>query len=185
MRTLPARTAGVRLADASRVYLATIVAVNTRRGYAAALDRLVRDFGADSDVALLDPDRVGGWFMFVWGESSPKTFNLRLTALSSACTYWRENGWLSTDPVMRLRPRPTPPDNSKAMTSPEVAELLGGDAALRERVLWTMLYESAARVEEILTLDIDDLDIANRCAPVIRKGGARDVMYWQTKPGHH
>ncbi|MEU4344008.1 hypothetical protein AB0H00_22545 [Nocardia sp. NPDC023852] len=31
MRTLRARTTGVRLADAVRVYLATITAVNTRR----------------------------------------------------------------------------------------------------------------------------------------------------------
>jgi hypothetical protein len=33
------------------------------------LDRLVRDFGADGDVALLDPDWVSGWFTFVWGTA--------------------------------------------------------------------------------------------------------------------
>ncbi|MBF6302858.1 site-specific integrase [Nocardia amamiensis] len=83
--------------------------------------------------------------------------------------------------MVRLRARPAAPDNSKAMTSAEVSELLGRDAPqLRERVLWTMLYESAARVEEILTLDITDLDTVNRCATVTRKGGARDVIYWQT-----
>jgi integrase/recombinase XerC/integrase/recombinase XerD len=43
-----------------------------------------------------------------------------------------------------------------------------------------MLYESAARAEEILTLDIEDLDTVNRRASVVRKGGARDVIYWQT-----
>jgi integrase/recombinase XerC/integrase/recombinase XerD len=180
VRTLPTVAAGVRLADAVKVYLATIPAVNTRRGYAVALDRLVRDFGADGDVALLDPDRVAGWFVFVWGVRAPKTFNLRLTALSSACAYWREQGWLATDPLVRLRARPAPPDNSKAMTTAEVSELLGKDAPLRERVLWTMLYESAARAEEILALDVDDLDTVNRCATVTRKGGARDVVYWQT-----
>lgn len=42
------------------------------------------------------------------------------------------------------------------MTAAEVAELLGMDAALRERVFWSMLYESAARAEEILNLDIED-----------------------------
>ncbi|MEU7631108.1 hypothetical protein AB0C34_14145 [Nocardia sp. NPDC049220] len=45
------------------------------------------DFGADTDVALLDsePDRVSGWFTFVWGDKSAKTFTIRLTALASAC----------------------------------------------------------------------------------------------------
>ena len=82
--------------------------------------------------------------------------------------------------MSRLRARPSAPDNSKAMTAAEVAELLGMDAALRERVFWSMLYESAARAEEILNLDIEDLDTVNRCATVTRKGGAREVIYWQT-----
>ena len=67
VRTLPTPTAGVRLADAAKVFLGTIPVANTRRGYAVVLDRLVRDFGADGNVALLDPDRVAGWFFFVWG----------------------------------------------------------------------------------------------------------------------
>ncbi|MEV6324952.1 site-specific integrase [Nocardia sp. NPDC051787] len=162
------------------MFLGTIAVDNTRRGYGAALDRLVRDFGADTDVALLDPDRVSGWFVFVWGAKSPKTFNLRLTALASACAWWRKQDWLTEDPLVRLQARPAPPDNSRAMTHDEVAELLDSDAPLRERTLWTMLYETAARAEEILALDVEDLDTVNRCATVVRKGGARDVIYWQT-----
>jgi integrase/recombinase XerC/integrase/recombinase XerD len=55
---LPAR--GVRVGDAVRIYLATITVANTRTTYTAALDRLVADFGADTNVALLgsEPDRV-------------------------------------------------------------------------------------------------------------------------------
>ncbi|WP_324195650.1 tyrosine-type recombinase/integrase [Nocardia abscessus] len=54
------------------------------------------------------------------------------------------------------------------------------DARLRERVLWHLLYESSARAEEVLMLDVPDLDTANRCAVVTRKGGARNVIAWQT-----
>ncbi|MGW5922216.1 tyrosine-type recombinase/integrase [Nocardia fluminea] len=182
VRKLPAGAGGVRLADAVRMFSATITVANTRRGYAVALDRLVADFGADTDVGLLDrePDRISGWFTFVWGAMSPKTFNLRLTALTSACAWWREQGWLTGDPLMRLRARPVAPDRSRAITHDEVSELLTSDASLRERKLWTMLYETAARAEEILTLDVGDLDPVNRCATVVRKGGARDVVYWQT-----
>jgi hypothetical protein len=48
---------------------------------------MVRDFGADGDVGLLNPDRVSGWFDYVWGDKAPKTYNLRLTAVSAACAY--------------------------------------------------------------------------------------------------
>ncbi|MFV9458055.1 tyrosine-type recombinase/integrase [Rhodococcus sp. NM-2] len=170
----------MRLADAVAVFLGTISVANTRRGYAAALDRLMRDFGPDTNVALLDPDRVSGWFTFVWGGRSATTFNVRLAALRTACGYWREQDWLTGDPLVRLRARPMPPDNSKALTQRQIAEVLGLDVPLRERVLWQLLYESAARAEEVLMLDVPDLDTANRCATVTRKGGARDVIVWQT-----
>jgi integrase/recombinase XerC/integrase/recombinase XerD len=52
--------------------------------------------------------------------------------------------------------------------------------ALRERVLWRMLYETAARSAELLALDAGDLDLPNRRARVRRKGGAIDVIVWQT-----
>lgn len=54
------------------------------------------------------------------------------------------------------------------------------DAGLRELVLCHMLDESAARAEELLELDVADLNTANRCAAVIRKGGATDIVAWQT-----
>ncbi len=177
---IPATPAGVLLADAVRIFLGTISVKNTRRGYAVVLNRLVRDFGKDPDVALLNEDRVGGWFTFVWGEKAPSTFNVHLAALRTACEYWREQQWLIGDPLVRLRARPAAPDNSKALTEPEIAGLLGADVPLREKVLWTMLYESSARAEEVLMLNIEDLDTANRRVVVTRKGGARDVIAWQT-----
>ncbi|MBF6273163.1 site-specific integrase [Nocardia nova] len=82
--------------------------------------------------------------------------------------------------MVRLRARPAPPDTSRALSRDRVTEILGSDAPLRQRVLWHMLYESSARAEEVLMLDVPDLDTANRCAVVTRKGGAREVIAWQT-----
>lgn len=180
VRKLPAPLSGVRLADAVTAFLGTIAAPNTRRGYAAALNRMVRDFGADTNVALLDPDRVSGWFTFVWGSSSAPTFNVRLATMRSACAYWREQDWLTNDLMVRVRARPTSADNSRALTVTQIGEILRLDVPLRERVLWQLLYETAARAEEVLMLDLAELDMPNRCAVVTRKGGARDVIVWQT-----
>ena len=59
--------------------------------------------------------------------------------------------------------------------------LLTGDRySLRERTLWRMLYETAARSAEVLRLDVADLDLPNRRARVPGKGGAIDVIVWQT-----
>ncbi|WP_416566752.1 site-specific integrase [Nocardia testacea] len=43
-----------------------------------------------------------------------------------------------------------------------------------------MLYETAGRAEELLPFDVADLDTANRCETITRKGGAKDVIAWQT-----
>ncbi|WP_327151563.1 tyrosine-type recombinase/integrase [Nocardia sp. NBC_01329] len=145
-----------------------------------ALKQLVRDFGADSDVGLLEAERVGGWFTYKWGGVSAQTFNVRLASLRAACDYWRLQQWLVGDPLVRLVPRKVAPDHSRAMTRDEVGRVLGADVALREKVLWTMLYETAARTEELLGLDVPDLDTVNRAATVTRKGGATDVVAWQT-----
>ena len=47
-------------------------------------------------------------------------------------------------------------------------------------MLWRLLYETAARSAEVLRLDVEDLDMPNRCAKVRRKGGAIDVIAWET-----
>jgi integrase len=60
-------------------------------------------------------------------------------------------------------------------------KLLADDAhALRERLLWRLLYETAARAEEILSLNIEDLDPEFRRARVTSKGGAIEYVHWAT-----
>lgn len=44
------------------------------------------------------------------------------------------------------------------------------DVHLREKTLWRMLYETVARSEEILGVNIEELDLAGRRAPVMAKG---------------
>lgn len=96
-------------------------------------------------------------------------------------TYWQRQGWLAADffrMLVRRRPRP---DRAQALSRSEVDQLLTRkDISLRERALWRMLYETAARSAEVLVLDVEDLDLPNRCARVRRKGGAIDIVVWQT-----
>jgi integrase len=53
------------------------------------------------------------------------------------------------------------------------------DVPLREKTLWRMLYETAARASEVLALDVERLDLANRRAPVRSKGRERSSgVHW-------
>jgi integrase len=51
------------------------------------------------------------------------------------------------------------------------------DIELRERTLWRLLYETAARADEILRLNIEDLDIPAKRARTRSKGGDVDWLF--------
>ncbi len=172
------------IAGARDAYLATLAgpeSAGTRRVYAGVLRALADHFGADTDVATLQPRAVAAWFTGRWGGRLPSTWNVALTCARSASGYWADQGWIREDPVRLLRHRRKAPDRSRALSRADVERLLTReDIALRERTLWRMLYETAARSAEVLHLDVEDLDLPNRRAQVRRKGGAVDIIVWQT-----
>jgi integrase len=58
------------------------------------------------------------------------------------------------------------------------------DVARRDKTLWRLLYETAARASEALSLNVEDLDLP-ACRAVIRgKNGELDYLHWQTGTGH-
>lgn len=141
---------------------------STRRTYADVLTQLLRSPLSRSDsVGMLDDpvvaEQLRGWFAARWGPSAGSTWNRNLAALRSACSYWRTEQWIITDPTAGLR-RATPPENrARARSRTAIADLLTRpDLALRDRTLWALLYESAARAQEVLLLDVTDLDRPNR-----------------------
>jgi integrase len=141
----------------------------------------VAELGSAAIIDEIDSDGFAAWFTGQWGGCSAATWNLALTAFRSAARWWQEQGWSTADPSRRLRRRKLSPDRSRALSRADVEQLLTReDIALRERTLWRMLYETAARSAEVLGLDVDDLDLPNRRARVRRKGGATDVIVWQT-----
>jgi integrase len=153
----------------------------TRRVFGGILQRLAAEFGEATPAGGLDPDAVAAWFTGQWADRAPSTWNVSLDAIRRAAAYWQAQGWAAADPAVRLRHRRVPPDRSRAMSRAEVGELLTReDTGLRERTLWRLLYETAARSAEVLALDVGDLDLPNRRARVRRKGGAIDVIIWQT-----
>jgi integrase len=172
------------LEAACAAYLATIdrpESRGTHGQYAATLRRLRARFGPGIAIASLGAGEVRAWVEETWGERKPATYNRVLDVLRAAWRYWQAQGWVAQDPTAGLRRRTIAPDRSRALSRDAVERLLTReDIALRERTLWRLLYESAARASEVLRLDVADLDLANRRARVRRKGGAVDVITWRT-----
>ncbi|NUT53497.1 MAG: site-specific integrase [Saccharothrix sp.] len=168
----------------------------TVRSYGTAL-RVLLD--SDTTLAILDTPagarRLRAAFTDRWGTGSPATWNARRSAYVSAVAYWTGRGWLTTDPLDGLAARPVPSSPSRARPRLRIDKLLTDQRhPLRERCLWTMLYSTAARAEEILALDVRDLDLpdvdgVNLDDPeqvarlggtghVRRKGGRTDEVTW-------
>jgi site-specific recombinase XerD len=157
----------------------------SQRVYAGALRALQDHVGDDTALALLDEARAAkqfaGWFHRRYGQTAPATRVRQLAILRSACAFWRQRAWLSTDPTSGLKRPKVPVDRTRALTREQIASLWRRyDVALRERTLWRLLYETAARANEILSLDIEDLDLRSKRARVRSKGGATEWVFWQT-----
>ena len=106
------------------------------------------------------------------------------SASCSPLRWWRARGWLVTDPTAGWARPKTARDHSRALTREQIAALWRLDVGLREKTLWRLLYETAARATEILTLDIADLDPHPANAPASSpKAGTPTGC--TTKPGPH
>jgi integrase/recombinase XerC/integrase/recombinase XerD len=172
------------LAPAIGSYLGSIDRPESRRTrdqYAATLRRLARRLGRGAELSAVDDATVTAWVEETWGGRRPATYNRAIDALRAAWRYWVAQSWATADPTAGLHRRKIAPDRSRALSRADVSQLLTRDgAALRDRTLRRTAYESAARVGELLAPDVDDLDLANRRARVVRKGGAADVIVWQS-----
>ena len=93
---------------------------------------------------------------------------------------WCEGRWpLGADPLAGVGPRRQPSDTTRAIPYRDLDELLRRRGVpLREKTLWRMLYETAARASEVLALDVEDLDRPQRRGRVVSKGGNTDLVYW-------
>jgi len=182
-RRIDRLVAGPSLTAAVDAFVDTLDNPGTARNYGGTLRALARELGADTPVASLAGAGadVRSWFEQRWGNAAPATWNRNLDALRSAARYWTDQGWLDADATQGLRRRRRPPDRTRALSRAEVEGLLTrADVGLRDKTLWRMLYETAARISEVLSLDVADLNMAIHQARVRRKGGAADIIVWQT-----
>ena len=113
------------------------------------------------------------------GRCAPATWNRNRGAVAA---------WLSWCAASRLAAPVLPAsaerrrehlNATRAVPRPAIERALSRrDVPLREKTLWRMLYETAARASEVLALNIEDPGLDARRAPVRSKGGGTGWICW-------
>lgn len=168
------------VAEAAEAFLARAMPPTTRRSYGQTMARLVAAHG-DLPLDALDSGALERLTEAQWGQRAPATWNRHVATLRSFASFARRRGWLIEDPAAVLERRHEPVDGTRAIPTALLERLFRrDDVAVREKCLWRLLYETAARAEEVLSCDVGDLDLENKRLRVRRKGGDVEWVHFQS-----
>jgi integrase len=160
--------------------------VHTRRAYAGVLGRLADKLGADRPLAEVTEAEIAQAVTGLWGDRAESTWNRNRAAAGSWLAWCTgPQRWDAPGLPPALERRQERQDATKAVSRSRIDRLCRpADVPLREKTLWRMLYETAARAGEVLALNVEDLDPPNKQARVQVKG--RDIMWitWGTDTAH-
>ncbi|MEU8804770.1 tyrosine-type recombinase/integrase [Spirillospora sp. NPDC048819] len=173
---------GATLAEAADAFLARRdLDADTLRSYGQMLRRLRSELGDIVPLAQLSAEQAAGVFIAAWDEAAPRTWNRHRSALRSFTTWAAGHGWVTTDLAALIERRPEKRDRTRSIDRHTVDALLTDPAVpLRDKTLRRMLYESAARADEVLALSIEDLDLTNKRGRITGKGGDTRWIHWQS-----
>jgi integrase len=153
------------------------LARSSARAYRGVLERLVGELGDGTDwpsAGELEAAAVN-----LWGSLSPASWNRNAAVLRSFLSWSRRHYGVEVEPP--LERRRVSADRSRAIPYVELERLWRReDIPLREKALWRLLYETAARASEALSLNVEDLDVAGKRARVRSKGGDLDLLHFQS-----
>lgn len=175
----------VSLKEAAEAFLARRdLDGDTIRSYAQTIRWLLREFGGDVPLHRMTAERIAVVFTAAWDEAAARTWNRHRAALRSLTIWAVRRGWDMGDLAACIERRPEPRGRTRVIDRQIIADLLERrEVPPRERVLWRLLYESAARADLVLSLDVEDLDLADNRGRVTKDGVERWVR-WQSGTTH-
>jgi integrase len=159
---------------------------NTLRAYTNVLDRTAEQVGPGCKLAAVADTEIGNALTELWGKAKPATWNRNRAAVGSWLAWCADkHQWAGPAlPGSAERQRENN-DDTKAVSRSRIDRLCRRrDVPLREKTLWRMLYESASRASAVLALNIEDLDLPNKQAKIIAKGGDTMWITWGTDTAH-
>jgi integrase len=180
LKSVPQVGVATSWATASESFLCRDLAPGTRRIYRLTLEAVGPHLDSQmlSEITAADLGRAVGR---AYPSASPATWNRVVATLRSFASYAQRQGWIEDGVTKSLERRHVVEDHTRAMPREELAWLFARrNVSLRDRALWRLLYETGARANEVLNLNVEDVDLDAKRAYTIRKGGDRDVLHFMT-----
>ena len=159
----------------------------TVAAYRETLDALWGHLG-EIPVDAITTAQIEEFLQSRWGAAAPATFNRHRAGLVAFFTYTVRQGWRADNPTRlvearKARRRSATARASRAISRDDLARLFALDGVpLRDRTLWVLAYETWGRAgQELLTLNVEDMDLANRQAVVAGKGGDKELVFYGSR----
>ena len=179
---LPHHRTTPSLAEAVEVFLTQPDLLDrTVRTYRATLALLVEDLGPATLLDEVDAEQIEQHLENRFGGRSASYYNRNRAAVSSLFAFAVRKRWVVENVVADVARRRQRTTLDRALRLPELEAVWSDPAVpLRERTLWVLLYETAARASEILDLNVEDCDLVERQATITGKGGGQELVFWAT-----
>lgn len=132
-------------------------------------------------ITAMTAEHLREFFGEMQGRNAPSTVNQRYRSIKRFYRWLLEDGELSDNPMLRIRP-PRVPDQIKEHYGTEAIERVlraCGDrswTALRDRAMVLVLYDTGVRASELCGMRIDDVNIDEQCIKVTGKGSKERLV---------
>ncbi|HEX6546755.1 MAG TPA: tyrosine recombinase XerC [Bryobacteraceae bacterium] len=157
---------------------------HTLRNYGSDLDQLATFFeppGESSpDVATLDATALREWLAYLFdAKLTAVSVRRKLAAVRSMFKFLQQEGIISKNPATRLRTPKTPqrlPDVMSAEKANNILDSVEEGAPVekpskeRDLAILELLYGCGIRVSELVSINLDDLDLTQKWLRVRGKG---------------
>ncbi|HSJ54467.1 MAG TPA: site-specific integrase, partial [Anaerolineae bacterium] len=150
---------------------------NTLAAYRNDLSQFVEQIESKIDSwEQVDRDLIIDYIMAMKAdqEYASSTVARKVAAIKSFFHYLVDHGWLEDDPTATLDSPKVRKRLPKAISAEDLERLLAEPAndrtakGLRDRALLELLYATGLRVTEVVSLDVDDVNLASSTLRLVR-----------------
>jgi integrase len=133
-------------------------------------------------LAEVSGEELAGLLEQLWGPCAAATWNRNRGAVAAWLSWCAANRLAAPVLPASAERRREHLNATRAVPRPAIERALSRrDVPLREKTLWRMLYETAARASEVLALNIDDPGLDARRALIRSKGGDTEWILHQLR----
>lgn len=183
----PESVESTTVSEARELFLERDLSKNTRRCFESDLERFERSFG-DRDLRSIAPKDVErhlkGLQNRSGGPASPETVNRHRGTLHNFFAWLELQGLLEGNPVSKVERRRVTSRLPRPLSAGQIGKMFRRIKTHREKALFSLLHRSGLRIQEALSLNIEDVNFRTGTFTVRGKGDRERVGYLseETKP---